>query len=475
MMLNLFAAAVLSMAPQALDQGPTTTPPKVSAQTPAEPGTTIRTAARSLPADTLAALVVTPVLGSGLQDLEHLAKLDSLVDQIGALWTLPEQLPAARLGRALRNGAVVGWLPGEPGTAPTMLMVAELGAAQGDLVPALSTLPSSPDDPSVRIAAVGGARLCFAVRDGKLAIAPSTTIALAALERAKDDNAASLANDPAFVQSLAHVTKPRIGHAFVRPSALASHSPNLPEAIRRAWSTAATRDLVTTAWISAGWQIEGRDIATVIDIGGEQAPQWLRAWTSANRAVPSALAQFVPTNAGGYSLGILDPATAANAIVPLVETLAPQLASAARSCIANVETQTGVHLDATLREHFTGQFATITSTTGDLGLVAAVVDGTELFKVLQKVVPALGLTIQNGTCTGTPCWRAASEGATSPVFAVVGNTFVIAGSDEHFAAIAQQVQHEKPNAAAAEAVRMATAEATVTWLSSGKAQLLPQT
>lgn len=480
MMLHLFAAAVLSMAPQAQPQGPTTTQPTPSTTTaptsaaPTPAATAILSAAQSLPADSIAALVMAPVLGSGLQDLEHIAKLGSLVDQLGGLWTLPEQLPAARLGRALRNGAAIAWLPGEPGQAPAMLMVTDLGAAQSDIVPALSTLPAAPGDANVRIAAVGNMRLHFAVRDGKLAIAPSATIANAALDRSKNASTGSLANDPAFVQSVAHATKQRIGHAFVRPSVLAAQSPNLPETIRQAWSTPATKDLVTTAWISAGWQVAGREIATVIDIGGEVAPQWLRAWTSAKTPVAATLAQFVPTTAGGYSLGNLDPAAAAEAILPLVEALAPGLAATGRNCVANAETQTGANLSEFLRTQFTGQFATVTSATGDLGLVAAVTDGTEVFKLLQKVVPTLGLAIQNGTCTGTPCWRAPIEGAaTTPVFAVVGNTLVIASSDEHFTALAEQIQHGKPNAAAAEAVRMATAEGAVAWLSSGKANLLP--
>lgn len=475
-MLHLFAAAVLSMAPQAQPQGPTTTPPNTTSapNTAPTPAAALLAAAQSLPADALAALVIPPVLGSGLQDLEHIAKLGSLVDQLAGLWTLPEQLPATRLGRALRNGAAIAWLPGDTGQAPAMLMVADLGAAQSDIVPALSTLPTAPGEPSVRIAAMGNARLHFAVRDGKLAIATSTTVAIAALERSKNATNDSLANDPAFVQSVAHATKQRIGHAFVRPSLLAAQSPSLPEAVRQAWSTPATKDLVATAWISAGWQVAGREIATVIDIGGEQAPQWLRAWTSAKTPVPATLAQYVPTTVGGYSLGVLDPATATDAILPLVEALAPRLAAAGRTSLANAETQTGTKLTEILREQFTGQFATITSTTGDLGLVAAVTDGTEFFKLLQKVVPALGLAIQNGTCTGTPCWRAPIEGAaTTPVFAVVGNTLVLASSDEHFTALAEQVQHGKPNAAAAEAVRMATAQGAVTWLASGKAPLLP--
>ena len=111
-MLHLFAAAVLSMAPQAQPQGPTTTPPNTSSapNTAPTPAAALLAAAQSLPADALAALVIPPVLGSGLQDLEHIAKLGSLVDQLAGLWTLPEQLPATRLGRALRNGAAIAWL-----------------------------------------------------------------------------------------------------------------------------------------------------------------------------------------------------------------------------------------------------------------------------------------------------------------------------------------------------------------------------
>src|SRR5262249_35561091 len=129
--------------------------------------------------------------------------------------------------------------------------------------------------------------------------------------------------------------------------------------------------------------------------------------------------------------------------------------------------QTGIDARAVLLGTLAGRI--VTANSGDsFSAMFELKQGTTYAKMLQRLVPALGLPVQLGTVAGVPCWRVVT-GADSkkPVFAVVGNWLAICSSDDAFTAVAQQVQNPQPNSAAAEFLR--TVDPASSWATFGQA------
>ncbi|MSR39675.1 MAG: HEAT repeat domain-containing protein [Planctomycetes bacterium] len=472
-MLNLLAAALLTFAPQS--GAPKTAPIPVAQQPRTSP---IMAAAHGLPTDTVAALLIPPMLGGGLQDLNQVEEFGAILDHLAALLPLPEQLSTTRLGRALRNGAAFGWLPTQLNKPPSLLLVATLGNALADIVPALATLPSTGGNGMVRFAITGKSKLFLAIRDGNLAIGATEAIVIAALERVRLQTAPSLAEDAQFAASLTGVTSPRLAFMFARTNGiLASLSERLPAALLPILtSLRRTATLDRLPWISAAWQVVGSDIVADISLPATDLPLFLAELTTLREPLSPTLAQVIPNTAKGYNFGTFNVKRTVAALEPMLATLLPEATKQWLKDLANIENQTGIDARDALFDGLTGQVATVTGVNGELTVIAALANANSFGKLLQKIVPALGIPMQYSTCAGLQCWRVNPTGkGDTPLFAVIGNWLTIAGNDAQFTSVAEQIQSNKQNPAAAETLRTLSNQKALTLACNGTLPLLEAT
>jgi hypothetical protein len=475
-MLHLLVASLLPLAPQDPAAPATPAPAPVAAPTQraeTNPSSSPPSASSPqvapehwLPPDALAAVVVAP-LTANAGGLESMAAWTKLIDMVLSKMPLPQQASAALIGRALRNGAAFAWLPGEPKQGPELLLVAALGDTEREVAAALASLPSAGSG-AVRVAN-GRTKTFFWVQNGRLAVGTSLAAVTAASARALKPGGKSLADEPAFAAALPANGDVQLVQAFVRidgvVKAITDRLPSGSIDNVRSFQRAARLDQLQ--WASASWRIAGGDLVTDWRIGGTDVPPWIAAFAGSTGRLDPSLAAVVPADATGYGFYAVDLGNVVDQLLPVVSAMVPQAGSAFDGMLKRLEAQTGIDARAVLLGTLAGRI--VTANSGDNSSVMfELKQGTTYAKMLQRLVPALGLPVQTGTVAGLPCWRvvAGSDGK-RPVFAVVGNWLAISSSDDAFTAVAQQVQNAQPNGAAAEFLR--TVDPATSWATFGQA------
>jgi hypothetical protein len=462
-MLHLLVASLLPLAPQ--DPAATATPTP-AAPSPTAPAPTGAVAPEHwLPPDTLAAIVVAP-LGANGGDLGPVAAWTKLIDLAVSQLPLPQQTSGALIGRALRNGAAFAWLPSEPKQPPELLLVAALGDTEREVATALAALPSAGSG-SVRVAN-GHTKTFFSVQNGRLAVGTSIGSVTAAIARAQKAGK-SLADEPAFAAALPANSDVPLVQAYLRlDGAVKAITDRMPGAAIdnvRSFQRAARLDQLQ--WASASWRIAGGDLVTDYRLGGTDVPPWIAAFAGSAGRLDASLAAVVPGDATGYGFYAVDLGNIVDQLLPVVTAMVPQAGRGFDGMLKRIEAQTGIDARAVLLGTLAGRIVTANSA-DSFSAMLELKQGATYAKMLQRLVPALGLPVQVATVAGLPCWRVvAGADGKRPVFAVVGNWLAISSSDDAFTAVAQQVQNGQPNGAAAEFLR--TVDPASSWATFGQA------